>query len=249
MDFLDILGSVNKISILFFIITLGVLAYEFYLFRKEKRKQQKPKIPTFSQTKTVAPQNLEMKAPVVVEKKHSLKKHKNLTVVIASITIAFIGAVSFIAIRNFTSEPTPVPPVGTRAAVSPSPIISLTTTPGALFITPTPEEALAQNQLTPEASPSASPGNGNTATQSAGVGGGVTIAPTAKPTSSATTLLTTATPTVGSSATATPTPGASTTVTTTPGVTSSTLPVAGVAQPQFFIFALGAVTVLISVLF
>ncbi len=249
MDFLDILGSVNKISILFFFITLCVLAYEFYLFRKEKKRRQKPKIPVFSQTKTVAPQNLEMKAPVVLEKKHSLKKLKNLTVVIASITIAFIGAISFIAIRNFTSEPSPVPPVGTKAATSPSPIISLTTTPGALFITPTPtpEGALAQSQLTPEASPSASPGNGNTATQSAGVGGGVTIAPTAKPTSSTTTLLTTATPTVGSSATATPTP--STSITTTPGATSSTLPVAGVATPQFFIFALGAVTILISVLF
>lgn len=241
MDFLDILGSVNKISILFFIITLGVLGYEFYLFRKEKRKQQKPKIPTFSQTKTVAPQNLEIKAPVIQEKKQTLKKHKNLTVVIASITIAFIGAVSFIAIRNFTTEPTPVPPVGTRAAVSPSPFLSPSATDEAIFITPTPTPqglAAESTTTTPAASPSASVTQ--TATQSAGVGGGVTIAPTVKPTS-AVTFLTTATPT-GTSTTATATP-------TTTQAESSTLPVAGVATPQFFIFALGAVTVLISVLF
>ena len=44
----ELLLSVNKISLLAFIITLGFLVYEFKLLNKEKRSISKPQIPNFN---------------------------------------------------------------------------------------------------------------------------------------------------------------------------------------------------------
>ena len=238
MDFLNILESVNKVSIFFFIVTLGVMGYEFYLFRKERRKAQKPKIPTFSPAKTAAPGDLAATVPVIQDKKTTIKKHKNLVVIIASVALAFLGAVAFIAIRQYTAQQEPVPPVRTQAHSSPTKSPSPIQKTQPLFITPTVSPTLTP---TPEVSPSVSPTSTILALSTG------TPAPTAEPTTTATTeaLLITATPTPGgATTTATPASG-----TLTPSPTTGSLPSAGVAQPQLFIFLLGAFTVLFSILY
>ena len=223
MDFLDLLGSVNKISIFFFIVTLGVLGYEFYLFQKEKRRKEKPTIPTFNAAQKIPRQNYST-SPVLNEKPKVLKKHKNLALIITLVIVVFLGVGLFFTIQNTSTPQEQPPPVSTKAQTNPTSVPSpIITEQAALFITPTPTQTvLAQN---PTASPSPS------LVPSLAVGG--VLNPTSTPSAGTTSIQPSITPSSSPTATRTVT----------------TLPVAGVAQPQLFILALGALTVFFSILY
>jgi len=53
MSLVDLIVSINKISLLAFFITLGFLGYEFYLFKKEKESKSKPIVPNFNENLTL----------------------------------------------------------------------------------------------------------------------------------------------------------------------------------------------------
>jgi len=49
MDVFTILSYLNKVSLIAFIITTVVVAYQIYIFKKEKTKEQAPSIPDFKE--------------------------------------------------------------------------------------------------------------------------------------------------------------------------------------------------------
>ena len=49
MDIVELLTSLNKIGLVAFLITLGFLLYEIFLFSKAKRAKDKPEVPTFQE--------------------------------------------------------------------------------------------------------------------------------------------------------------------------------------------------------
>ena len=236
MDVLELLGSVNKVSIFFFILTLGVLGYEFYLFQKEKKKKEKPKIPTFNPSRVVQAHNYTPAPSSENEKPKTLKKHKNLAVMIAVTLIAFLGVILFVTIQSTQTPEEVPPPIRTRADVNvtegPSPEI----TQEALFVTPTPTDVVLAENVTPTVT-------------------GVpieSITPTTPPVGGPET--TTGTPTVtlistSASATLTPTKAAVASVSSPTPTTPQTLPVAATVQPHLFILLLGALTVFFSILY
>src|SRR3990167_545279 len=114
MDIFEILGSLNKISIFFFVVTLGVLGYELYVFQKEKKQKEKPKIPKFNAAKTVQPPQFSATS-VISDAQKPIKKHKNLTVVLTSVIVAVLGSALFFTLQQTGAPEEPPPPVSTRA--------------------------------------------------------------------------------------------------------------------------------------
>ena len=230
MDVFEILGSINKISIFFFIVTLGVLGYELYVFQKEKKQKQKPKIPTFNNTKAVQPQHFAA-SPIISDTKKPIKKHKNLTVILAAVLVAVFGAALFFTLQNTSAPEELPPPVNTRATsdetLTPSPIA---TESSALFITPTTGVSvspsptgilLTQEQITTTP----------TVAVTSAIGGGPVLTSTPSSNFVATAISPTLIPTE------------------VDPTTAESLPVAGFSFPHMFILFLGAATVFFSVLF
>lgn len=124
MDFFSVLISVNKISILFFFITLGFLVYEFYLLRKEKEKGMKPSIPNFSDS-------IKMKTagqPVVAkkeEKKLDFKRPNNIVIVVLILLVILFAGMS---ILSFLQSPVEPPPPSLQTTL-PTPSVVVPTKP------------------------------------------------------------------------------------------------------------------------
>lgn len=97
-DLIHILSSINKISMLAFIVTLIFLLYEIYLFKKESLQKIKPKIPEFKETKLSTPTTF---TRVIVEKKEeSTKKPTIAPLLIAFILMVFFGLLSLVGFLN-----------------------------------------------------------------------------------------------------------------------------------------------------
>lgn len=173
MDFFQILSSINKISIAFFIITLVVLSWELYLFKKEKERKTKINIPQFDERLAKPPSYTEIK---VDEKNNTLvKKSHTLPLIGISFALIFLIAIAVIAIRNLTEEEPQ--PVSTRATSQSSTFIPTSPPTKTPTKAPQPTEVLlSQNQIpeltitptaTPQASPSPTKALGGTATYEA----------------------------------------------------------------------------------
>lgn len=133
MDYFDILISVNKISIFFFVITVLFILYEFYLYNKEKGKNKD--IPVRMPSLEEAPKLILNATPVKqlnAEKNSPIaRKPNNKLIIIGAISIALFGLIFvvsyiFISKRQPQEESTKVLP--TKQPTS-SPIISPTQTP------------------------------------------------------------------------------------------------------------------------
>jgi len=96
----EFISSFNKISLVVFFITLGFLAYEIYLFRKEGAKKDKPKIPDFKEgifQKTVKA------SPILVktETKKIIKRPSKISFIIGLIILLVIIANAIINFYSF----------------------------------------------------------------------------------------------------------------------------------------------------
>ncbi len=93
MNIIDYLVSVNKISIIAFIVTLGFLAWEWKKLNDEKKKAIKPTIPTFDPNE--GPQPLESATPIALPDPLTTKKaqyHK--IIIIALIIMVFVFGIT-----------------------------------------------------------------------------------------------------------------------------------------------------------
>ena len=92
--FILILLSVNKISLIAFLVILSFLLYEVYLIRKEKQKRQRPNVPTFDPSKKVElaeVQVIQDKAPVVTNLVNKF------LIVILSIMLVVFGVITVLS--------------------------------------------------------------------------------------------------------------------------------------------------------
>ncbi len=241
MDIFAVLGSLNKVSIFFFVVTLGVLGYELYVYQKEKKLKTKPRIPKFNAAKTVQPQQF-VSGSVITDEKKPIKKRKNLTIVLAAVLVSVLGSVLFFTLQQTQTPEEPLPPVRTKATDENVNNLTPEASPSApLFITPTTATGSSSLASTNQESPTvtAAPGGIGGANPTATLTPGKTTpSPTPKTVAQSSTKSSTQ-----STSTATPSP------TQSEAPTAATLPVAGVTFPQLFILFLGAATVAFSILF
>ncbi|MCX7880946.1 MAG: hypothetical protein N2482_00315 [Patescibacteria group bacterium] len=92
MEIIYFLSSVNKISLVSFLIVLGFLIYEIYLFKKEKCKQNKPFIPKFEEEKKIL---VEQGQKIIFQKQKTLTKINQTYIwLILVILVVFFGMVT-----------------------------------------------------------------------------------------------------------------------------------------------------------
>ncbi len=112
MDVIYFLTSINKVSLLAFFFTLGLLIYEIILFKKEAQQMNKPKIPNFQEN--INPQ-LNQAQTINTEKSTKITRPNNLILIISIILVILFGIAAFIGffqtnkgITNSLLTPTPV---------------------------------------------------------------------------------------------------------------------------------------------
>lgn len=121
MDVITFLKSVNKLSLLAFLITLGGLVYEIHQLKKDQRYRSKPKIPKFNQSASV---QLPQEVTIVSDKQEKVMRSNNFTIiVILFILLIVFGLAAFFGFSKFSQNP-----VG--SAKEPAPLINFVTSRG-----------------------------------------------------------------------------------------------------------------------
>lgn len=124
MDSLNLITSLNKISLVAFLITLAFIAYQFYNFKKElSAKKNKPKVPAFNENASIPTHYTK----VIVNDSlvASAKKPSNLSLIIGIIFIIIFGLLS---VAGIVFKKIPGLPLETK--VAPTPIINLIASKG-----------------------------------------------------------------------------------------------------------------------
>jgi len=120
MDIVFFLVSINKISLLAFLVTLGFLGYEVYLLKKNDPVRTKPKIPNFEENVVITTEqakNLNDQPLKIVN------KSDNPIIIILIVFMFLFGVASLLGFSNLEKE-TRVP------KVSPTPIINIINSKG-----------------------------------------------------------------------------------------------------------------------
>ena len=171
MDYFDILISVNKISIFFFVITVFFILYEFYLYNKEKGKNKD--IPVKMPSLEEAPKLILNATPVKQlsdEKPPPIaKKPNNKFLLIGGIAIALFGLifiVSYLFISRQQQEeeltkvlPTTKPSVTPKISPTqiPTPTVSDIIEEETVPASPSPTISLEEEIVVAEVSPTEAP--------------------------------------------------------------------------------------------
>jgi len=108
-EVMKFLISINKISVLAFLITAGFLIYEFYLIQKEKQARAKPNIPNFTQN---YPSTGKFSTITIekTENKFAKKNNQWLMIILIIMTIFFAGVtlIGFFGIDKDSGNSEPV---------------------------------------------------------------------------------------------------------------------------------------------
>lgn len=120
MDIINFLGSVNKLSVLAFLVTFAVLVYEVHLLKKEKELRTKPKIPKFEESiKSTITQG----SVLVVEKQKKIVKPNNLVIIALIVLLFFFGIATVFGFTSYREK-------ANQLKISPTPIIDFITSKG-----------------------------------------------------------------------------------------------------------------------
>lgn len=200
IDIIDILSKLNKAALFFFLATVAFLAYEFYLFRKDRAKKSKLKVPQFS---TAGASN----APPVVQKMNAaptpqfspkpLKRRNNKAIIGIAVSVVTLGLVGLLVFRlnSTTEQDASIAPQNPRAAEE-TPPTDLTTgneasSSGQTNDTSTASDSSQLATVTGTITPSVSPDPTLAATESSVLAKTqVTAVPTTEPSRVATTTST-----------------------------------------------------------
>ena len=136
MNIVDILSSLNKIGLLAFLITLGILIYEISLLRKAAKIKKKPNVPKFQEGGFVAP---EVQAISEIKTENHAQKNKLILGTLIFLLIIF-GVITVIGYFNLRStENNKKLSTNSRAAAIPSLTPTRIPTPIELAATTTPD--------------------------------------------------------------------------------------------------------------
>lgn len=113
MSIVSVLNSLNKIALIAFAVTLGVLIYEILLLQKSKRVKQKPVIPKFKEGDFIlaVPQASDKYKSISLDSKNKVIL---FTLIVMLIFFGVLTAVSFVNLKS-TSQPKKLS-LGTRAS-------------------------------------------------------------------------------------------------------------------------------------
>lgn len=120
MDIIYFLTSINKLSLLAFLITLGVLIYEINLLKKEGLSKTKPKIPKFEESTTAT--NIQA-TPLIIDQPEKITKPNNLILVVLIVFLVVFGLATFYGFYNYNQKKS-------QDAVSPTPMVNFITSKG-----------------------------------------------------------------------------------------------------------------------
>ena len=132
MDVFTILSYLNKVSLIAFIITTVVVAYQIYIFKKEKTKEQIPSIPDFKENNNFGTVSNYTSLPNSLTKKQikSVNYSKSIFLTISLLTvIVVIFVVSLIkknsavpdqALKNSSVKTTATPSIVKPTIVIPT---------------------------------------------------------------------------------------------------------------------------------
>lgn len=105
MDIVGILQSINKITLIAFIVTLGILVYEIrFIFKDRKVKKDSPVIPTFDPN--LGPQ-ASVAATPIVQKENEMKKNPYIHRIIFAILVVMLFVFGFLSFASLSSSKQP----------------------------------------------------------------------------------------------------------------------------------------------
>lgn len=120
------LSSINIISILAFFVTFIFLAYEFYIFYKERQKKSSIVIPDFKANVHITSSNSTV---IQEEKKNIIKKGNQAPLAIGLILLIFFATISIIGLVASRQKSEG------KTSITPSPIVSFASSKGLKFYT------------------------------------------------------------------------------------------------------------------
>ena len=119
MEIVSFLSSINKLSLLAFLITLAVLIYEIRLLKKERLFRSKPKIPKFEAS--INPQ-IAQGASLIVDNQTKITKSNNVIIIVLIILLIVFGVAAVFGFSNYQKI--------SQSTVSPTPLVNLITSKG-----------------------------------------------------------------------------------------------------------------------
>ncbi len=120
MDLLSLFVSINKLSLLAFIVVLGFLGYEIYSFKKESKKGAKPAVPRFTGDTSLQISNPKL----VTEQTRSIEK-KNMTIfIVLGVLLVVFGIITILGFVRVTSN------AGSSSKAIPTPIVTFAASNG-----------------------------------------------------------------------------------------------------------------------
>jgi len=98
MNIIQLISSVSKLSIIAFCITFAFLAYEIYIIKKDRKKDEKISIPQFSSDKVSTVKS----AKILIKKKENVSSKGNiiLVIILALVMVLFAGLTIFSYIQE-----------------------------------------------------------------------------------------------------------------------------------------------------
>lgn len=122
MDVFTILSYLNKVSLIAFIITTVVVAYQIYIFKKEKTKEQAPSIPDFKENNNFGVISNFTSLPSSLTKKpiKSVNYSKSIFLTISLLTVIVIIFVVSLIKKNSTVPNQALKNSSVKATVTPS---------------------------------------------------------------------------------------------------------------------------------
>ncbi|MFA6532565.1 MAG: hypothetical protein WCT22_01030 [Patescibacteria group bacterium] len=170
MDVFTILSYLNKVSLIAFFITTAVVAYQIYIFKKEKTKEHAPSIPDFKENNNFGVVSNYTSLPSSLTKKQikSVNYSKSIFLTISLLTVIVVifvvslikknSATSNQASKNSSVKETTTPPPVKPTTISPTPATQKNLTPTAVPTEVAPTEILPTNAVpTVAVTPTAEP--------------------------------------------------------------------------------------------
>lgn len=122
MDFLSVIFSVNKVALVFFILTFGFVIYELGMYLRERQPAKTPYVPQFDPNSHAS----NMTIPVVVPVQNlstslPTKKKRPLLLLIATFILIVLGGLTLF--YTPTSKKIPKPQPTRTLVVTPAPTI------------------------------------------------------------------------------------------------------------------------------
>lgn len=157
MDIFSLLSYVNKVSLLAFFVTTLIVAYQIYILKKEKTKEQAPSIPDFKEmNRSNEAVNYTRLPDFLIKKNNKSISYSKLVFLIISLLTIMVVIFVFIVIKQNGSSRNQVL-VNPPAVISQTPIRKSVSPTLKVILSPSPVPPPTDTPMTPSPTVSSSP--------------------------------------------------------------------------------------------